>query len=239
MIEQSKPSRRNEIAAMSFTLMLACGAEPTATENMDELSEVEPDVSVDVVDVEASDEALAAEDGASVLKATFPANSGCTSSQRSTVRADEALADLYLNAIAAVEPSMKFFPTPESEQIFANHFGPANLANLNFVFGVYQLINDNLVNTTYLCRTEDHPDCTTIGVRARTTFTGTTTFLCPLYFEQTERGRAQTIIHELSHQNRNAPDGEGAIDMVGASIDNAHMYSIYAPKCFEDTCFPI
>jgi hypothetical protein len=178
-----------------------------------------------------------------VEKAGFeftPFGAFCQGSQPGAVRAAEAEAIRYLDAIANSETAIRT-GSATTKDVFRAHFASTSTSSLDFVFGTYRGIRDNIVDTIYTCRANAHPDCdgsTTGGELARAITNGSTNFvrLCPLFFESPLRTQAQTLIHELSHQNRTSPDGVGTDDLVGASTRNAHQYGIYAPRCAEDTC---
>ncbi len=230
-------SKKGILAATSWALLVlaGCSGEPLPEEDTsapEELAELEG--------VADDGDGTAPDGDEPVAKAIFPAGHGCTASQRAIVTADEARAGQYLASIASKELSLMLSPTTTSTQVFANHFAPTTQEHWFYVFDTYRKINSSRASTSYVCRTASHADCTGMFGDARAVTTGSSSLvrLCPLYFEAQPRTRAQTIIHELSHQNRTSPSGVGTDDLSGASRFNAHMYGLYAPRCFEGTCYP-
>jgi hypothetical protein len=173
-----------------------------------------------------------------VEKARFPDDSACSGVQQIGILGDEILANKYLSAISQASVGIVGFSTPATNQLFSNFFGSASLDDMLFVFGTYAAIQANAGDTNYLCRAATDPDCAGVGVIARTAKDSNTTRLCPPYFAQVDRSRASTLIHELSHQNRNSPSGVGTDDINVASIHSAASYGGYSPRCFENTCTP-
>jgi hypothetical protein len=216
--------------AVTLSLVFACGASPGESDDALGQSELEQ---LDAAEVE----------GEVVEKAGFeftPFGASCQGTQPGSVREAEAEAIRYLDAIADSEADIRS-GSDTTKNVFRAHFASTGSSSLDFVFGTYRGIRDNIVDTIYTCRANTDPDCdgtNTGGELARAVTNGGTNFvrLCPLFFESPLRQRAQTLIHELSHQNRTSPDGVGTDDFVGASIRNAHQYGIYAPRCAEGTC---
>jgi hypothetical protein len=223
-------------ATWAALVLLGCGAEgPEPGRVLDSASE-----DTDGVVSVAADEAPAVA-GESVEKAIFTCTDPaacCSRDQMNTVTGDEALAALFLANVVASGPSLELFATPRASQLLATDFGPTTFEDLLFVFDTYGLVEANLSNTEYSCVPEATDFCTR-GAQAINVSPGEIEVqLCPLYFEVDSVGRAQTLIHEATHQGRNTPDGLGTDDLGTASIFDASSYARYAPKCtISPGCF--
>lgn len=172
-------------------------------------------------------------------KARFASSSGCSGSQILTVLSAEILAHEYLDQLLEDGPTLVFSPSTAAAQTLQNSFNARTEDDRLYVFATYGLVSVLLNDTDYVCLEASHPDCTVNGepANARTKFTGSKEVrLCPPYFEQGERGRAQTLIHELTHQDRSSPDRTSTTDAGAISLHNAHSYSNYAPRCAEGNC---
>jgi hypothetical protein len=221
-------SGRRTLGSFGLALMAACGAG-----------------SVDA-GAEGSDGVVAgdpaggfAPDESDVLKARFATNSNCTGSQRLTVLSDEILAQEYLEAIQANVSTLVLNPSPNALQQLQFAFNAADFISVQVVMATYAGVQINLANTDYSCSADGSEDCLPLAgglPSARTNPESTLTRLCPVYFELAERQRASTLIHEITHQNRAAPDTHGTIDSAEPSIHRAQSYQNYAPLCFEGTC---
>jgi lysine-specific metallo-endopeptidase family protein len=224
-------------AALTVLALQGCGAEgPEPSLGQDRSSEDAPDGVVSV----AAKEAAAVGEG-NVEKAIFtcvdPATC-CSRAQMNTVADDESLATEFLENVVNSGPSLQSFATPRASQLLQIDFGPLSADDLTFVLGTYGLVKANLPNTQYTCEPESNSFCTSGAQAFNVSPDQTDVGLCPLYFEVGANGRAQTLIHEATHQRRNTPDGLGTDDLGTASIFDASSYARYAPKCtISPGCF--
>ena len=178
-------------------------------------------------------------------KASFPSGNGCTSSQQSTIRSDETLAQAYLDAIGNQAFNVLFNTTPNSTQRLNQNFRPGPIENY-FVFNTYNAIRFNLSSTGYFCRSATHSDCTGdfSTAYARTDKASSQVRLCPSYFMLARVSRARVLIHEASHQNRNSESGVGTDDGYTPeeyqfpSVHNAFGYEFYSNLCYDGLCWP-
>lgn len=176
---------------------------------------------------------------------SFPSGSGCSTAQQNTLRADEALAAKYLAAIGNQAYNILFNYTANSNRRVLQNFNPYS-AEWFSVFNNYNLIRGNLSNTSYLCRSATHPDCSGnfSTAYARTDKAGSQVRICPPYFTAATANRPRILIHEASHQNRNSDNGVGTDDGYTASefqfpsVHNAFGYEFYSDLCYNGLCWP-
>jgi hypothetical protein len=229
------------IAAVGLLAAVGCGAEPMEAE--DEAASLEGASAAEIVSAGTDD---ASADGASVDKALFPSGR-CNTTQRAAITGAENVGGIQLAAIVLSEDDLVNNPTTLGQQLLTQNFGADTLAERQFVVDTYRNILNTLSDTDY--------DCIPDGERvagseanpilcgddnfaiAGTVRAGRLTRLCNLFFEEPSSiRRAGVLIHELSHQDRTSPDGNGTDDINEASIHAASRYELYAPRCLAQTC---
>ena len=155
----------------------------------------------------------------------------CTRDQQRTIGSDEDQAQLFLDTIGVDRDALLASPPGSTaKQRLQVAFGTTADEDLAFVFDTYQLISQNLANTKYFCVPE-LDECSGGALAVNQSPQDNVVDLCPVYFTESSVIRAQTLIHESSHQGRNTPDGLGTDDLAGPSIFNSFSYERYAPVC--------
>jgi hypothetical protein len=238
--------KRFSIAAVGWLAAVGCGAEPMDVEDGAASSE-----GASVAEIEAADLASAgsddpSEDGASVDKALFPSGR-CNTAQRAAIAGAESVGIIQLAAIVLSEDDLVNNPTASGQQQLTLLFGADTLAERQFVVDTYRNILNTFSDTDYDCVPDGEQVAGSAAnpilcgddnfAIAGTARAGRLTRLCGLFFEEPSSvRRAGVLIHELSHQDRTSPDGNGTDDINEASIRAASRYEIYAPRCLAQTC---
>ncbi len=233
--------KRFGMAAAGLLAMTGCGAEPLQGEDEAVFSEGS---SASETVSPGGDEP--SEDSVVVDKALFPSGR-CDTAQRAAIASAESVGIIQLAAIVLNEDELVNNPTASGQQQLTLLFGADTLAERQFVVDTYRNILNTFSDTDYDCVPDGEPVANPAGVPilcgdnnfaiAGTVRAGRLTRLCDLFFDEPSSiRRAGTLIHELSHQDRTSPDGDGTDDINEASIRAASRYEIYAPRCLAQTC---
>jgi hypothetical protein len=238
--------KRFGIAAVGLLAAVGCGAEPMDVEGGAASSEGASVAEIEAADLVGTGSGDLSEDGASVDKALFPSGR-CNTAQRAAISGAESVGVIQLAAIVLSEDDLVNNPTTLGQQLLTQNFGADTLAERQFVVDTYRNILNTFSDTDYDCLPDGEQVANPNGVPilcgdgnfaiAGTARAGRLTRLCGLFFEEPSSiRRAGVLIHELSHQDRTSPDGNGTDDINEASIHAATRYELYAPRCLAQTC---
>jgi hypothetical protein len=233
--------KRCGIAAVGWLAAVGCGAEPMEAEG--EAASNEGLAAAEIVSAGSDD---ISEDDATVDKALFPSGR-CNTAQRAAIAGAESVGIIQLAAIVLSEDDLVNNPTASGQQQLTLLFGADTLAERQFVVDTYRNILNTFSDTDYDCVPDGEQVAGSAAAPticgddnfpiAGTVRAGRVTRLCDLFFEEPSSiRRAGVLIHELSHQDRTSPDGNGTDDINEASIRAASRYEIYAPRCLAQTC---